>query len=369
MSSSRMRRLCKASRCAATVAVVLGLVGCAIAEPTLVHDGVVDGRRVRVVAVPGGTPLSDLHSLVAEAFAPSGVTGLVYADFRKHRFQEPIAVYSDGALLYYNPFYAAAPPAGATKAEVIQPVYVSGGRIGAVCNDGWPSSATGRGACSGHGGVRNWRYEQILDPNAVLAKVCGDYLLMAPGFEGCAEHQDQWFTIRQADPHRFPPVRGRQAGKRERALLERLEPNTGTAELHLLLNSWIDSEIPITPFRVLVVPRLERLPLSYESLLTFLPAQHQSLLAEFADETERFEAEKGFNLFERYADRARSREASPKRAAAARRYFANRSLEVVEGTGLFGDPYWISFDWLVALDRESHLLFSFILNQSDWEDD
>ena len=29
-------------------------------------------------------------------------------------------------------------------------------RIGAVCNDGTTSSATGSGACSGHGGVDHW---------------------------------------------------------------------------------------------------------------------------------------------------------------------------------------------------------------------
>jgi len=31
-------------------------------------------------------------------------------------------------------------------------------RIGAVCKDGTPSSATGSGACSSHGGVACWRY-------------------------------------------------------------------------------------------------------------------------------------------------------------------------------------------------------------------
>jgi len=36
---------------------------------------------------------------------------------------------------------------------------VSGGeRIGAVCNDGTTSSATGSGACSHHGGVNHWIY-------------------------------------------------------------------------------------------------------------------------------------------------------------------------------------------------------------------
>jgi hypothetical protein len=32
-------------------------------------------------------------------------------------------------------------------------------RIGAICSDGWESSATGRGACSWHGGVEEWLYE------------------------------------------------------------------------------------------------------------------------------------------------------------------------------------------------------------------
>jgi hypothetical protein len=33
-----------------------------------------------------------------------------------------------------------------------------GGRIGAICKDGTRSSATGRGACSHHGGVARWLY-------------------------------------------------------------------------------------------------------------------------------------------------------------------------------------------------------------------
>jgi len=34
-----------------------------------------------------------------------------------------------------------------------------GKRVGAICEDGWESSATGRGACSHHGGVDHWIYE------------------------------------------------------------------------------------------------------------------------------------------------------------------------------------------------------------------
>jgi hypothetical protein len=31
-------------------------------------------------------------------------------------------------------------------------------RVGATCRDGWHSGATGRGACSHHGGVSKWIY-------------------------------------------------------------------------------------------------------------------------------------------------------------------------------------------------------------------
>jgi len=35
-----------------------------------------------------------------------------------------------------------------------------GSRIGAVCNDGTTSTATGSGACSHHGGVNHWIYKK-----------------------------------------------------------------------------------------------------------------------------------------------------------------------------------------------------------------
>lgn len=37
-------------------------------------------------------------------------------------------------------------------------------RTGAICRDGWGSSATGRGACSHHGGVREWTYREVHPP-------------------------------------------------------------------------------------------------------------------------------------------------------------------------------------------------------------
>ena len=43
------------------------------------------------------------------------------------------------------------------KGEAV--VTIQSVRVGAFCKDGTTSRATGRGACSHHGGVRRWRYE------------------------------------------------------------------------------------------------------------------------------------------------------------------------------------------------------------------
>lgn len=40
-------------------------------------------------------------------------------------------------------------------------------RIGAVCSDGWISSSTGRGTCSHHGGVREWRHARRVPTRVV----------------------------------------------------------------------------------------------------------------------------------------------------------------------------------------------------------
>src|SRR4051812_30745049 len=49
--------------------------------------------------------------------------------------------------------------AGSVAQDAAKPS--SGARTGAVCADGWRSSATGQGACSHHGGVARWTYKQI----------------------------------------------------------------------------------------------------------------------------------------------------------------------------------------------------------------
>jgi hypothetical protein len=45
-----------------------------------------------------------------------------------------------------------------TREESVQPRQAQRYRVGAICNDGWESKATGSGACSHHGGVMCWKY-------------------------------------------------------------------------------------------------------------------------------------------------------------------------------------------------------------------
>jgi hypothetical protein len=45
-----------------------------------------------------------------------------------------------------------------TCKEESDPVSSTRERIGAICNDGTTSTATGSGACSSHGGVKEWIY-------------------------------------------------------------------------------------------------------------------------------------------------------------------------------------------------------------------
>ena len=67
------------------------------------------------------------------------------------------------ALLTHQPLPTAIVRPTAVPQRVVPPAPAapaapSGGRTGAICRDGSRSSATGRGACSHHGGVAQWLY-------------------------------------------------------------------------------------------------------------------------------------------------------------------------------------------------------------------
>jgi energy-coupling factor transporter transmembrane protein EcfT len=47
------------------------------------------------------------------------------------------------------------------KGEIVKTTEIKEMRVGAICFDGWKSGATGRGACSHHGGVREWIEKEV----------------------------------------------------------------------------------------------------------------------------------------------------------------------------------------------------------------
>ena len=69
-------------------------------------------------------------------------------------------------VLIYEPYnsYTSEPAVNYNSVDVYQTTAPAsdGTRTGAVCNDGSTSTATGRGACSRHGGVQYWLTNQLL---------------------------------------------------------------------------------------------------------------------------------------------------------------------------------------------------------------
>ena len=81
----------------------------------------------------------------------------------KAKEREAIRI-GDSLLARYCPnggeylYWTDPPRAEVTLCYAPQSSSGNGQRTGAICNDGWRSSATGRGACSSHGGVNYWLY-------------------------------------------------------------------------------------------------------------------------------------------------------------------------------------------------------------------
>jgi hypothetical protein len=65
------------------------------------------------------------------------------------------------SLVAFTVAPALAERAGKRQTIIEQYVYAPGGRLGAICGDGWRSFSTGRGTCSHHGGVARWIMSEL----------------------------------------------------------------------------------------------------------------------------------------------------------------------------------------------------------------
>ncbi len=96
---------------------------------------------------------------------------LIYKEFFNASSAESLAVYEKGQKIVTNHLAV-----HSTRKPTIQDLR-DDSRSGAICQDGVVSEAIGSGACSGHGGVREWIHE----PEVVVALLCNDHRLVAGG--------------------------------------------------------------------------------------------------------------------------------------------------------------------------------------------
>jgi hypothetical protein len=127
------------------------------------------------------------------------------------------------------------------------------------------------------------------------------------------------------------------------------------------VNSVVATDIGI-PAADVAPCSLDALPSSRAKILPLLPPEHRQLIAECARGRTRLRRDVcGFNLLALLEDPV---EATAE-AAAIQAFFDERTIDVAQGSGVSGEPYPITFDWVVVLDAEADTIFSFIVNCQD----
>ncbi|HSR54551.1 MAG TPA: CHAT domain-containing protein [Acidobacteriota bacterium] len=124
---------------------------------------------------------------------------IVYQECLKYARTEPALVYRYGKLETRRPSLKRT--AGRDAIQEWLDAH-NGDRTAAFCWDGSTSNATGRGACSHHGGVMIWQYKQR---NAALtmAEICIDRTLVSTASGGCGPGGN-WIKIPNHGYHQRP---------------------------------------------------------------------------------------------------------------------------------------------------------------------
>jgi len=138
-------------------------------------------------------------------------------------------------------------------------------------------------------------------------------------------------------------------------------PDSASLALVAAVNSVVATDIGIPSAHVAPCP-LDALPSSRAKILPLLPPEHRMLIAECArGRTKLRKTVRGFDLLALLDD---PREATAE-AAEIQTFFDERTIDVAMGSGASGEPYPITFDWVVVLDAEADTVFSFIMNCQD----
>ena len=138
-------------------------------------------------------------------------------------------------------------------------------------------------------------------------------------------------------------------------------PDAAAQALVAAVNSVVAIDIGI-PSADVAPCSLDAIPSSRAKILPLLPPEHRRLIAECARGRTRLRRDvRGFDLLALVEDPAKD----TVDAAAIQACFDERTVDVAEGSGVSGEPYPITFDWVVVLDAEAHTVFSFIVNCQD----
>lgn len=138
-------------------------------------------------------------------------------------------------------------------------------------------------------------------------------------------------------------------------------PDAAAPAFLAAVNSVVASDIGI-PSADLALCSLESLPSSRAKILPLLPPEHRGLIAECArGRTQLRRSVRRFDLLALLDDPVEATaEAAPIQA-----FFEGRTVDVAEGSGVSGEPYPITFEWVVVLDADANTVFSFIVNCRD----
>lgn len=140
-----------------------------------------------------------------------------------------------------------------------------------------------------------------------------------------------------------------------------LRMHSAGAGLVAAVNAAIPADIPV-PTAAGIDCGASRLPGSRNELIGMLPEPHRRLIDECARGRaavkRRIEGFDLLSLIEESPDETSN-------TTTIREFFDARAVDVAVGRALSDGPYPITFDWAVVLDRDSHTLYSFILNCSD----
>lgn len=127
------------------------------------------------------------------------------------------------------------------------------------------------------------------------------------------------------------------------------------------VNAVVPADIPV-PTAARIDCAVDRLPGSRGDLVALLPESHRRLIGECTRGRIALKRRlTGFDLLSLV-------EEAPDQTAdttTIREFFDARAVDVAVGRACSEGPYPIAFDWAVILDRDSHTLYSFILNCSD----